>query len=347
MKVPKARRLKSGSWNIQLRLGGLNQSVTADTKAACEAEAARIKALYLSGGLEQKPKPKDTSNMTLGEAMRSYVKRHGPALSPSTVRGYDVISRTRFQKYADTPVSQITDWQEVVDDELATASPKTVNNAFSFLRTAIRAETKTVIDMSNISMAQVPVKEIDWLQPDEIPPFLQEMYGRPSELAALILLHGLRTSEALALSWDTKDIDLKHHTLRVRGAKVRGIDGWVEKNTNKNRSSTRSVPIMLPRLFDLLKAEPNKSGPVIKKAGFTVYKAVRSACKRAGVTIVSNHGLRHTFASVAYKAGLNERQLMDIGGWSDYQTMHRIYIRLAHDDQSDAASKVQNFLSNL
>ena len=54
-----------------------------------------------------------------------------------------------------------------------------------------------------------------------------------------------------ALTWD--DIDLQNKVIHVRGAYVKGPDGYVDKQTNKNKTSTRPVPIMIPQLEQALK----------------------------------------------------------------------------------------------
>ena len=50
MKVPKARKLPSGSWTIQMRLGGHSVSVTRFSERTCILEAERIKAAYRATG---------------------------------------------------------------------------------------------------------------------------------------------------------------------------------------------------------------------------------------------------------------------------------------------------------
>ena len=47
MKIPKARKLPSGGWSIQLRLGGECVTVTASTEKQCEAEARYVKSEYM------------------------------------------------------------------------------------------------------------------------------------------------------------------------------------------------------------------------------------------------------------------------------------------------------------
>ena len=102
---------------------------------------------------------------------------------------------------------------------------------------------------------------------------------------------------------------------------------------------------MIPRLYDLLKAEPEKKGAVVKIAANTMLRNIKDACEAAGLTKVGNHGLRHSFASLGYHLGLSERQLMQLGGWSDYTTMHKIYVRVAAEDEKAAQNKIAAFFA--
>jgi integrase len=156
-----------------------------------------------------------------------------------------------------------------------------------------------------------------------------------------MLLHGLRLSEMRGLTWD--NIDLKNGVMTVKGALVRGPDGEVAKKQNKNATSTRPVPIMIPRLLELLKAADGKAGPVVVIGAGTMLDDVKRACKRAGVTEVTCHGLRHSFASLCYYLEIPERQIQEWGGWKDRATLHRIYIRLTAAGQSEAQTKFTSF----
>ena len=60
------------------------------------------------------------------------------------------------------------------------------------------------------------------------------------------------------------------------------------------------------------------------------------------------HGLRHSFASLAFSSevGLTEREVMEIGGWADSQTVHRIYEHLARKNRLKASNKMADFFKN-
>ena len=196
------------------------------------------------------------------------------------------------------------------------------------------------IEPPRVRLPQVPVKEIPFLQPDEIKPFLTAIEGNIAERAALLELHGLRRSEVLGLDW--KDVDLKKDLLHIRGATVQNKDGaFVKKETNKNSSSTRTIPIMIPRLHDLLDAEASKKGPVVTIAANTMLRNIKDVCAGAGLTQVGNHGLRHSFASLAYHLNMPEKIAMQIGGWANDATMMRIYTHVAQSD----LLKYQNIMS--
>ena len=81
MKLPKAKRLPSGRWNIQVMVDGRRVSLTADT----EKEAVALAAAYKAGMAQKKKSP---AAMTVGESIDRYIESKDGVLSPSTVAGY-------------------------------------------------------------------------------------------------------------------------------------------------------------------------------------------------------------------------------------------------------------------
>ena len=334
MKIPEPRKLKSGSYFIQLRLNGVSVPVTASTAKECKRQAELIKAEHRSGVRTVNSTSKD---ITLREAEHRYIMHNKAVLSPSTFRSYEIYKNVRFAAYQNKKLPDIN-WQQMINDELKTKSAKTVKNAWGLVHASLAHAGYPV---PSVKLAAVPVKEIPFLQPEEILPFCEAVRGRPYEIAALLELHGLRQSEARGLTWDK--VDLKKQTITIQGATVRGSDGYVDKATNKNRSSSRVVPIMIPQLGNALAAVADKTGKVVKQAPQTLTDDIKRSCERAGVTVVGNHGLRHSFASLGYHLEIPERQLMEWGGWADFTTMHKIYIRLAASARSKHQAKMYGF----
>ena len=334
MKIPTPRKLPSGNWFIQLRLDGVSIPITAETKASCISIAETTKADFRAGKRTALKVPRETTRQ---EACNQFIDANKATLSPSTVRSYTIYAKSRFPGKKRKKLTNI-DWQEMIDKELTLASEKTVKNAWGLVKPALR---HVGFPVPTVRLSPVPVNEIPFLQPEEIAPFCEAIKGRSYEIAALLELHGLRLSEVRGLDWS--NVDLKKNVITVKGAQVRGLDGDVMKSTNKNQTSTRPVPIMIPQLLDALKAVPDKTGPVVNIKGGTLLDDIKRACERAGVTVVSNHGLRHSFASLCYFLEIPQRQIQEWGGWGDTSVLNRIYIRLAASMESENQKTFSRF----
>lgn len=328
MKVPKAAKLPSGSWNIYLRLGGQGISVTAYSEKECVAKARQIKADYLAGNRVER------INETCKSLAERYINERRAVLSPSTVYGYEKIL-LRYPAIHSLQASSVR-WQAEVSKAAKRYSPKTVRNDFGFWSSVLRSAG---ITMPPIRLPQIVREERPWLTPEQIPAFLEAIRGSKHELGALLALHGLRRSELLALEkgsvWGGK--------IFVRGAVVMGPDGFVEKKENKNASSRRTVPVLIPRLQELVdKAPDGKLYPFTPPA---LYKAVNRICEKSGLPLVGVHGLRHSFVSVCWHAGLSPLQTISLTGHSDLATMQRIYTHLSEADREAGADMLKAYFA--
>ena len=338
MKVPEPKKLKSGSYNIYMRLGGENISITRNSKDVCKREAQLIKAEYLAG--RRIAVNREVKELTLQELQERYIKANRSVLSPSTIKGYEQMAKWRWGGYRKKEIGNIA-WQDMINDELGQVSPKTVKNAWALVTGSMRHAGYPV---PQVRLAQCPLKDIDFLQPDEIMPFIEEIKGKRYEIAALLLLHGLRVSEVRGLKWE--NVDVNRGLIRIRGAVVEGPDGFTPKETNKNKSSSRDVPIMIPRLSELLQAGGPKDEYVVTLCSSVLLRDIRRATGLAVGREITSHGLRHSWSSLMYDLGIPERQVMAWGGWSDIYTMHKVYIRLAAASEARSRQAVTSFFSD-
>lgn len=339
MKVPEPRHLKSGTWFIQLRLGGKSVPVSAPSKKECIKAAELIKAQYRSG----KYTVSDSSdNITLRAASNLYIDSRRNICSPSTIRDYESIVRNRFQDVMDEPIQNIKNWQAVCDQEKRTKSAKTVVNAYHFIVSVLKFNNVTP---QRITLPQIIPNERPWLEPEQIELFIKAVHGKRCEIPALMALHSLRRSEIMAVTWG--NIDLENGTITVKGAMVPNEKHrYVLKDTNKNVTSARTVPIMIPALKEALESVQDKTGRAVKSWPDTIWRQINKACERSGLPKVGIHGLRHSFASLAYHLGMPEKEVMEIGGWADPQTVNRIYTHLAKSDRAKAVNKMTEFYKN-
>lgn len=335
MKLPTIRKLPSGNYFCQLRIDGKSISITEPSEALCQA-----KALAYKTGLLDAKKAALTS-VTLRAAIDNYIKDRQAVLSPSTLRSYRTIQRTRFASVMDRPINRIDGWQRIISNEAKLCSPKTLKNSWLFIKSVLK---ENGISAPNVHLPQIQPNAHPFLEPEQITAFIEAVKGKPCEIPALLALHSLRRSEIMGLEW--QDIDLKAGTINVRGSGVFNEENkFVYKATNKNASSARVLPIMIPELSIALKSNQSK-GHVVNCNPNTLWAQINAVCKKNNLPLVGVHGLRHSFASLAYHLGLSEQETMALGGWSDTQTMRKIYTHLAEKDRLKAENKLAKFFKN-
>lgn len=342
MKTPAPRLLPSGHYTLQLRLGGESISITRETASECTREAELLKAKYRNG---LQNGVKSVQNQTLDTLMTNYITSRRKVLSPSTIAGYQVIRKNRFQPYINKTPAQIkTSWQKLIDAEVeAGISAKTIRNAWGLLSSAL--------DHAGIAPPQVALPPVirstrEWLDADQIKTFIKAMHGNEYEIPALLALHSLRRSEIFGLTWEK--IDLKQNLIHVEGSVVQDENSkQIYKETNKTKNSRRTIPIMIPRLKELLNAVPKakRKGKIYTAPQNYLWREINSVCEANGLPAVGVHGLRHSFASLAVFVGLSPREAMDIGGWDDIGTMTKIYAHISTANRLKNENKIAQFFA--
>lgn len=282
-----------------------------------------------------------TDKITLKDAMENYIAKRSDVLSPSTIRGYKVIQNSHYKSVENIPASSV-DWQKEINLMAKKYAPKTIRNSWRFVVSVL---DEAGIKAPKVTLPQQEVKEREFLDQEQIRKFITAVKGKEVEIPALLALNSLRRSEIAALDW--KDINLKSKTIYIHSSLVPTEGGkFVKKSTTKNSSSTRTIPIIIPALEAALAAVEVKSGTVCPMHINAIFKAVNTACKDNDLPLVGVHGLRHSFASLAYSIGLTEKQTMELGGWSDFGTMRRIYTHLDTRSKDEAREKMAAFFKS-
>ena len=230
--------------------------------------------------------------------------------------------------------------QSIANKEAALCSPKTLKNSFAFIRTVLRSEAK--IKIPDVTLPGSVSNETAFLEPDEIKIFVEAVKDTKYAVPTLLALSSLRISEIYALQWEDIPDDPKF--IRVSGAVVLDEDHrFQKKKQNKNASSARNVPIFIPELAAAIERDRQPTGRMVTMKQNTLRLGIHKICEDAGITDVTVHGLRHSFASLAYHLRIPERIAMEIGGWANINTMQKVYTHIAKSDISRYQTELQNF----
>lgn len=336
IKIPTPRKLASGSWRIYL--DAEKQSVTEPTKDLCIARAKAIRAGFIA---QKKSAPK----LTVGDAIDKMLLERGPSLSPSTRRNYKSYRNNHFQSLMDRGISGLSksDWQIAIREELANNSPKTVSNAWALITATM---SYLDIEKPDVTLAKFKKGGKPSLDYEQIKKFVPLLRGQPVELAAMLGLHSLRRSEIMALQ--RSDIHTEKRGgefIRVSGSVVFDENNkLVHKETNKTSKSTRDIPVMIPRLLELL---PQEDGPLITCNPNTIWARVNRLCKKNSLPAIGVHGLRRSFCSLAYHLGWSEERTMRVGGWDDLKTVHECYLDEAQKDKDRDSQRMKRFYQKI
>lgn len=339
IRIPTARQLPSGNWSVQLRIDGKSISITKPTEREAVAEAMAVK----QGIIEFKKTP--MADRTLSQAIDLWIADNEYRLSPATIRGYITCKDNAFKTLMPMRCGKITDKMiaAAINNECRKYAAKTVVNRWRFIAQVLEW---AVDERFEPALPQVIVEPAEFLDKEELDTFLKSIKGKKVEITALLAISSLRRSEMAALSWDKGDIDLKNRWIHVRGAMVPDKDHkMVTKDTNKNSSSRRDVPIIDP-LYEALSAVEWKKGRVVPQHPATMLTRINKACRDAGVPEVGCHGLRHSFASLCHILNVPPAVAMEIGGWSDRATMDRIYTHVSKRTKHSYESAFTNYFKS-
>lgn len=335
VRLPAIKQLPSGAWHTRVLIGERRVSITKDTYEECASEY-----LALKHGVMDAKKKTSSKSKTLSGAVDEYIQARDGILSPATISGYRKDARNTFQQAMRWNVYTTPDarWQEAIRQERKKGrSAKYIKNAWSLMSAAIAEVTGS---KPKVMLFPKDGKARQYLKPEQIDIFVAAIKGSPAEIPALLALSSLRRSELLALKWE--NVDLARQTIKVQGAIVQTETGFVEKTTNKTDRSQRTVPI-IPPLLDALNASNRDSEYVVTLGANAIIRRIKKICADNGLPAVCLHGLRHSFASLAYHLQIPEMIAAEIGGWKDLGTMHKIYTHLAEDDIAARAKQLSDY----
>lgn len=335
MKIPKATKLPSGSWYVNVMVNGQRISITMPTKKDAEREAAALKSGVKSA--------QHNIALTVTEAFDRYIDSKSAVLSPATVAGYRRIQKNLLELIANMPLANLT--QEQVQRWVNALvkqgkKPKTVSNAHGLLSAVLAAYRPNMTLRTTLPQKVKP--EIAIPSEAELSAIFKAAKETKYELPILLAVWlGLRASEIRGLKWE--DIDGEY--ISVKRAIVQGEDGPVEKGT-KTFSGTRTLHLP-PYLAALIQAQDHSKEHIVNLSGHAMYNGFERICEKAGVPHFRFHDLRHMNASVMLAVGVPNKYAQERMGHATDNMLKTVYQHTIQEEQKKYSEEIDQRFEEL
>ena len=214
----------------------------------------------------------------------------------------------------------------------------TINRDLVPLKVILRKacdEWDWIVKIPKIRTLREPEGRTRWLTAQEARDLLKALPPHLRAMAHFSLSTGLRASNVSNLMWS--QVDLERRVC------------WIHADQSKNR---RAFPVPLnDTAIEILKGQLGIHAAHVftfngRRIRQVTNKTWRRAAASVGLSGVTFHTMRHTFASWHIQSGTSEYELMQLGGWKS-DAMVRRYAHFSADHLQKAARKCSSFLSEI
>lgn len=317
---------KRGSgWYVQVRRKGFPPKFRTLQSKAAAAAWARAEEAALDAQTEPLAKPPQTTLAALLERYRDTITPTKRGASSESCR----LSRMMLSSMAalalgDLQPAHVSAYRDM---RLRQVKPGTVRRELGILRSALEVGRREWgLALANPA-AQVTrpivhdardrrLRSGEWERLHEA--LTRSRNPEFSSFVSLALETALRRGELLKLSWDL--VDLPSRVARIPNTKT---------------GHARTIPLT-PEAARVLASFPKRKGAVFTLSPSAVQQAWQRLCRRAGITDLRVHDLRHEALSRFSELGLNTPELATISGHRDV----RMLLRYTHVQPAQLAAKL-------
>ncbi|MBR3046245.1 MAG: site-specific integrase [Oscillospiraceae bacterium] len=331
-----SQKLPSGNWRAQFFIVDKDgtrkrKSVTAPTRW----EAEKMAAEYAQNAERVR------NLFTVAAALTGYIDLKRNVLSPSTIRGYEVIRDHRLQSIMNLDIHELTSFemQRAINEDAATKGRKTISEAMNLVVTAlklygVRLELNVTLPPKKPKIKELPTVE----------QVINMIRGTDIELPCMLAIWlSLRVSEVRGLQFR----DLKDGVLTICRSKMY-LDGKdVLRDVNKTYKSTRRLAVPA-YLNDLIQRVPHNSDEdyIVPVHYQFIRKHLKKLAKANGFTMTF-HDLRHLNASVMLFLNIPDKYAMERGGWSTSSTLKNVYQHTFSEERKQVDKKIDDYFNGI
>jgi integrase len=329
--------LRSRTWWLDFTHQGVRHAIRLGTNISrtVAKELASVKrGAILKGEVGIGRKKKDLS---FDEARKKFEAWATASKKPGTAQAYKECLRRLAESFSGTRLSQISSFSIEAHKQrrIQAGARVRANRELAVLKSVFNRCREWKLyegdnPVTSVKLLKEPRQRLRFLEPEEEDRLLAEC-AEPLRTMVLVGTNcGLRLkSEALTLRW--ADVDVMRRTLTVAAA-------YAKSGTSRTVSLNSTVLAALDRLT-------KRSEFVFAKPNGKPYHAIRgfrAACERAGLTDVTVHTTRHTFATRLVENGVDLRTVQELGGWATLSLIQRY----AHVSAGRKADAVEGLVRN-
>ncbi len=328
--MAKIEVLPSGRYRMRVydARTGKRKSITADSRR----EVKRLAAEFTY--MQKRP----LTDMSVKEAIDSYISNREAVLSPSTLRSYLSMAGYHYKEIGHIPVSLLSseDVQRYINNLAKSSSPKTVRNVKGLLVAALRAVAPD--KAINITLPQKTPVQMHVPTDEEVIRLFSSAKGDLKVAIMLASTGTLRRGEICSLTYE----DIAGNIIHVHTDMVKGPDGWIIKEVPKTSASDRYVEYP-PEVIAALGSGTGRILKIMPHSLTTSFINLRNRCE----VNCRFHDLRHYAASIMHALGVPDQYIMQRGGWSSDATLKSVYRNVLEDKKNEFTELTNDYMGKL
>lgn len=326
----------------------------AKTRVEAEALLVDLRNKDANGLLSSSKEPR------LGDYLDYWLLVVKSTVRPSTFVSYESIVRLYLKpglgnKYLTR--LKVSDVQTFLDNQSKVGKSNRNVLKMRIVLSAVlrRAEQEERIIRNVARLTKIPTyrpKEVIPWNLNQLGVFLDSAKGHQFyPIFVLMSLYGIRTGEALGLSWPDIDVENKLIHVRRQAHRLNGIYNYTELKT---RAGRRDLPLLDIAYKVLANIRPSNVGPLPElvfktSSGMPIdngnlRKAFKRLSKDAKVPVITLHHLRHAAATNLKNLGIPARDTQAILGHANISTTLQFYQHANIEEKSKALGQYEQQL---
>jgi integrase len=246
-------------------------------------------------------------------------------------------------------------------------SSRTIHDTLKVLKMALIQAYRDKLIPHNITesykLPSIDSESHNVLKPEEVPILIEAAKNDPMYTAIyLAITTGMRESEILGLTWNAVNFENAYIEVCTTLSKVKGK--YIISNTTKTKSSKRKIEIddeiirVLEAQYCLIQDDKEKAQDMYQDHNLVcptsvgtpmnpsnLRRSLYRMIKKAGVTRVTFHELRHSHLTHLLMAGVDSKIAASRGGHSSTRVTNDIYQHVIKGVQLDALAKYRELLT--